>query len=501
MIIRRSRDLLRRPGEFSSLFGEILDWMLAPLLFLWPIAIAVTHHVASNIANEPYDKSLADSVKAISRQVKLNDERVVLNFPAPARAMLRADEDDTVYFQVIGPRGELAAGDRDIPTVAQDKDQRLDEVYFRDDEVKGEDLRVAYQFISLKKNQAPALVQVAETRQKRGDLSSKIVSGVLLPQFAFIPLAILLVYLGLGRGIAPLNRLQTLIERRRPTDLSPISTRGLPEEVQPLILAFNDMMARLEQNLQGQQRFIADAAHQMRTPLTGLMMQAELALEETDPAQIRACLERISASAIRAAHLINQLLALARAESSFEKIHAVETVNLAQLAQEVTLNLAHTAMAKHIDVGFESEEAPVPLAGNPLLLKEMISNLVDNAIKYTPEGGTITVRVLAAPSPTLQVEDSGIGIAEADREMVFERFYRVLGSGAEGSGLGLAIVREIAELHRGRAELKANASGNGTLAEVSFPASSLTPTQEAPESKDETSDSDPPPPPVVLTPS
>lgn len=492
MIIRKSKDLLRRPTELSSLFGEILDWMLAPLLFLWPIAIAVTHHVANNIANEPYDKALADNVKAISRQVKIADNRVLLNFPASARALLRADEDDTVYYQVLGPRGDLAAGDRDIPPIEKSEEQRPDEVYFRDEEVKGEDLRVAYQFLSLKKGQQPALVQVAETRQKRGELSSKIVSGVLLPQFAFIPLAIILVYLGLGRGIAPLNRLQRLIEQRRPTDLSPIGTTGLPEEVRPLIFAFNDMMARLELNLQGQQRFIADAAHQMRTPLTGLMMQAELALEESDPALIRASLERISASAIRAAHLINQLLALARAESSFEKIHAVEPVDLEHLVQEVTTDLAPAAMAKSIDFGFEGTGSAIMLDANPLLLKEMISNLVDNAIKYTPRSGCVTVRVLAEPSPTVQVEDSGIGIAEADRELVFERFYRVLGSGAEGSGLGLAIVREIAELHRASVILKPNPAGCGTLAQITFPVRTPpAPDISITDSKDQ--------PPVVLT--
>ncbi|MCK7492145.1 MAG: hypothetical protein MZW92_11280 [Comamonadaceae bacterium] len=147
---------------------------------------------------------------------------------------------------------------------------------------------------------------------------------MLLPQFAIIPLAVILVYLGLGRGIKPLYRLQRLIERRRPGDLAPINTRGMPEEVLPLIVAFNDMMARLEQNLQAQQRFIADAAHQMRTPLTGLKMQTDLALNETDPEQIHRSLQQISDSADRTAHLINQLLALARAEASFEKLHKVE---------------------------------------------------------------------------------------------------------------------------------------------------------------------------------
>lgn len=473
MLIRKSRALLRQPAELNSLFGEILDWMLAPLLFLWPITIAVTHHVANNIANAPYDKALADNVKAIARQVKIVDGRAVLNLPAPARALLRADEDDTVYYQVLGPKGELVSGDKEIPKAEKPERVNPDEVYFRDEELQGEDIRVAWQYLTASAHGGLAVVQVAETRTKRGNLASKIVSGVLLPQFAIIPLAVILVYLGLGRGIAPLKRLQRLIDRRRPTDLSPISMAGLPEEVRPLILAFNDMMARLEQNLQAQQRFIGDAAHQMKTPLTGLMMQAELALEETDPAQIRASLERISVSAVRAAHLINQLLALARAEASFEKIHAVEAVDLEILGQDVTAELAPVAMARGIDFGFEKTGWPLLIDGNPLLLRELMRNLIDNAIKYTPDQGRVTVRTRAGEHAILEVEDTGVGIPEGDRERVFERFYRVLGNSAEGSGLGLPIVKEIAELHRGHVVLEAGADGVGTLARVIFPRRAL----------------------------
>ena len=469
MFIRKSRAFLRQPAELNSLFGEILDWMLAPLLFLWPITIAVTHHVANNIANAPYDKALADNVKAIARQVKIVDGRAVLNLPAPARALLRADEDDTVYYQVLGPRDELVSGDKEIPKAEKPEHLNPDEVYFRDEEIQGDDIRVAWQYLPAGTRGQLAVVQVAETRAKRGNLASKIVSGVLLPQFAIIPLAVILVYLGLGRGIAPLKRLQRLIERRRPSDLSPIGMAGLPEEVRPLILAFNDMMARLEQNLQAQQRFIGDAAHQMKTPLTGLMMQAELALEETDPEQIKASLERISSSAVRAAHLINQLLALARAEASFEKIHAVEEVDLEVLVQDVTAEMVLPAMEKGIDFGFENTGWPLTIDGNPLLLRELMKNLIDNAVKYTPRGGRVTVRTSATEFAILEVEDTGIGIPEADRERVFERFYRVLGSGAEGSGLGLPIVREIADLHRARVDLQANPNGQGTLVRVIFP--------------------------------
>lgn len=484
---RRKKDAEFAHAEQNSLFGEILDWMLAPLLFLWPISIAVTHHVANNIANAPYDQALNENLKVISRLVQIKDGKVSLNLTTPARALLHADEDDAIFFQVRGPRNEVTAGDDEIPWAAPGENVRLETVSFRDDEIHGEEIRVAYKHLRIGAGESDAgpspkptaaragagepliLVQVAETRNKRSNLAGRIVSGILLPQFATIPLAVILVYVGLGRGIAPLHRLRRLIQRRRPSDLSPISMQGIPEEVRPLILAFNDMMARLEQNLQAQQRFIADAAHQMRTPLTGLKMQTDLALSETDPEQVRASLLQIAESAERAAHLINQLLALARAEASFEKIHAVEVVDLETMLREVSRDFVPRALEKRIDFGIETTGWPLTIDGIPLMLRELIANLIDNAIKYTHAGGRITARTVATQFAILEVEDDGIGIAEPDRDLVFERFYRVLGSGSKGSGLGLAIVREIAELHRANVLLKDNPRGRGTLVQVFFP--------------------------------
>jgi two-component system sensor histidine kinase TctE len=456
------------PGELNSLFGEILDWMLAPLLFLWPISIAVTNHVANQIADQPYDQALSENVVAIVRMVEIDNRRVAVNFPAPARAILRADEVDTLYYQVTGLRGELVAGDREIPWVDMPEGATPENVMFRDDSISGEEIRVAYTFLPVA-GRTPILIQVAETRNKRGALASRIISGVLLPQFAIIPLAVILVYLGLTRGIAPLSRLQARIRRRRPGDLSPIPIRGVPEEIRPVIAALNEMMARLEENLQAQQRFIADAAHQLKTPLTGLKMQAELALDEADPQALKASVGLIAEAADRAAHLTSQLLLLARAEASHEKIHAVEPLDIEQLARRTTEEWVRRAMKGGIDLGFEGTGWPLLIDGVPLLLRELLNNLLDNAIKYTPAGGRVTLRTRAADTAVIEVEDSGSGIPAAERERVFERFYRVLGSAAEGSGLGLPIVKEIADLHRASVELLPGEGEVGTLVRLRFP--------------------------------
>ncbi len=452
----------------NSLFGEILDWMLAPLLLLWPISIAATNHVAAYIANQPYDQALADNVSAIARLVTIDDGRVAVNLPASARTLLRADDTDTLFYQVVAPNTRVIQGDKDISWPPLPAKLEAGKVLFRDDRIEAENVRIAYTFIPVR-NLPPVVVQVAETLRKREALSSSIISGVLLPQFAIIPLAVILVYLGLMRGIAPLRLLQERIHRRRPSDLSPIPVTRVPDEVRPVVVAFNQMMGRLEENLQAQQRFIAQAAHQMRTPLTGLKTQTEIALSETDPAQMRHALQLIAESTDRASHLINQLLMLARAEASHEKLHRVVPLDLDALARSVTEEWVVRAMARRIDLGFEDCGRPLMINGVPLLLRELLTNLVDNAIKYTPPGGHVTVRTHAENLAVVEVDDDGIGIPVEERGSVFERFYRVLGTDADGSGLGLPIAAEIAELHQARIDLLTGGNETGSLFRVSFP--------------------------------
>jgi two-component system sensor histidine kinase TctE len=451
-----------------SLFGEILDWMLAPLLLLWPISIVATNHVANQIADLPYDRQLGASVVAIVRQVDIHEGRVDVDLPVAARDMLRSDEDDTIYFQVRGPRGELLAGDGDIPNPEVMPDAESGATLYRDATIGGDEVRIAYQYLNVGPGKGSMLVQVAETRHKREQLASRIISGVLLPQFAIIPVAVVLVWFGLTRGLVPLARLQSRIRRRRPDDLSPINLRNVPEELRPMVAAFNDMMARLEDNLESRHRFIAAAAHQLKTPLTGLKTQTELALQESDCVQLHDYLQRIAGGVERAARLTSQLLQLARAEASHEQAGMMESVDLDALARDVAAQYVPRALAREIDFGFEEAEAPLRVRGIPLLLRELIDNLVDNAIKYTPVGGQITVRLRASPERVLEVEDTGIGIPPEDRPFIFDRFYRVLGTDAEGSGLGLAIVREIADLHEIGIEIRDNPAGRGTLIRLAF---------------------------------
>ena len=462
----------RREDEPISLFGEILDWMLAPLLLLWPMSVTITYLVAQSIANLPFDSALRSAVDVIAAQIKSRPEGLSFSLPIAIDDLLHAETADTATYMVLGLRGEYFAGDRDLPLPPDEEFAQVGHTKLRTDHLRGREIRIAYGWRQMRDHPEaqPVLIQVAETLERRSQLANEIVKGVIVPQFAVLPLAVLLVWFGLSRGLAPLTLLQARIRARRPDDMSPIDERAAPEELSPLVGAFNDMLDRQRQNLIVQRRFLADAAHQMKTPLAGLRTQAELAVRETDPHQLKRSLRQIASSSERAAHLVSQLLALARAEHQAADTGAFEAIDLVQLAREQVREWVPQALARGIDLGFEttpekspaerdaagevidSRGAPLRILGVPIMLRELLNNLIDNALRYTPAGaeppGTVTVRVRpSGDAVMLDVEDSGPGIPDAERHLVFDRFYRVLGTNVDGSGLGLAIVREIVSQH------------------------------------------------------
>ena len=468
-----------------SLFGEILDWMLAPLLLLWPMSLGLTWVVAQTIANRPYDRELADLVRALSRQAATQvasglqpAAQVKAELEHTAAVLTREDDDDRTYYQVLGRRGELLAGEAGLVVPAEELAQVADaNVRFRDDMIGDEPVRVAYLWLAGVTG-GPAgpggdesLVQVAETLGKRSQLATEIIKGVILPQFVILPLAVVLVWFALARGIRPLAELQQRIRRRESTDLSPIAEGNVPDEVAPLVRAINDLLQRLDHTIAAQRHFLADAAHQLKTPLAGLRMQAELAAREIDsgrgdPTSMKHTLRQIALSTQRAAHMVNQLLAMARAEDTGQ-VERHQWVDIAAVTRAVVRDFVPRAIERRIDLGYEGPEdhgtsagmsagmsASTRLMGEPVLLSEMVRNLVANALQYTPQGGTVTARVLPDPlglQVVVQVEDTGPGIAPTEREAVFRPFYRAFtmvdGTPVDGSGLGLAIVLEVAQRH------------------------------------------------------
>jgi two-component system sensor histidine kinase TctE len=280
----------------------------------------------------------------------------------------------------------------------------------------------------------------------------------------------LTLWYAVGRGLSPLGALRREIENRSHRDLSALPEQQAPQEVRPLIHAMNQLLERLSLTLAAQQRFIADAAHQLRTPIAGLKTQTELALRQTPPGEAQATLRQLRSAAEQTTRLVNQLLSLARAEPPIGRAQASAIIDLRQLAREATTEWVPRAIERNVDLGFDADSQVAEVEGDPFLLREMLNNLLDNAVRYTQSGGQVTVRIArSSGGPMVSIEDNGPGIPDSERARVFERFYRVLGSGAEGCGLGLAIVREIAQNHGAEVSLTTGADGTGTIATIVFP--------------------------------
>ena len=457
---RRSKTPIDYAG--GSLFGEILDFMLAPLLLLWPLSIGITFLVARALADAPFDRVLEDRLMGLAQQVNVTNGSLVITLPKAAREVLRSDDEDEIYFQVLHPTQKIIAGDAELPPPKLYDFPEIGKVKWRTEIINGNEVRIAYVEIDLGTSATGSvLIQVGETLGKRSRLANEIIKGVILPQFIILPLSVVLVWFGLKQGLRPLTQLRHRINERLPGDMSPINPKQIPEEIGPLVETFNDLLARLNETMNAQRRFIGDAAHQLKTPLAGLRTQAELALRETNRADLKIGLRQLSRSAEQTARLVDQLLALARAEHHRIGLQ-MHSVDLDSLAKEVCADWVVAAIARNIDLGFDGVGKTPSVEGHTIVLREMLNNLIDNALKYTPAGGRVTVRVFgsALGGVRLEIEDNGVGISEADQHLIFDRFYRVLGNASDGSGLGLAIVKEIAEQHNAQITLVSHQKDN-----------------------------------------
>jgi two-component system sensor histidine kinase TctE len=458
------------PGaERATLRHQLLISLLAPIVLVTLISAVVTYYYAFNFATLAYDYSLFDSALDISRQTRISDGALHVDLPSAALDMLESDTHDSIFYMVNDAKGAFVAGHRGLPLPADEAPPGKPLYY--DGNYRGNPVRIAALHANAIGTPAdqPVLILVGETLNKRRTLANEVLLGMLLPELLLIALIGALVWYGIERGLRPLATLQQEISSRSHRDLSPLPEQNAPGEVRALIRAMNDLLARLSFALSAQQRFIADAAHQLRTPLAGIKTQAELALRQQEMVDVHHTLLQLNTATGQTTHLVNQLLSLARAEPGANRTQALQRLDLDELARDTTTEWVPRAIERNIDLGYDGT-ARTMIEGDSLLIREMLGNLLDNAIRYTQRGGRVTVRVSSQVDHTLlSVEDNGPGIPADERERVFERFHRVLGTGAEGCGLGLAIVREIAQSHSAEVRLAAGAHGAGTLVSVDFP--------------------------------
>jgi two-component system sensor histidine kinase TctE len=403
------------------------------------------------------------------------DGEIVVDLPYSSLEMLESNLQSRVYYRVsLASRHITGYEDLLRPSAKLE----LGKPIFYDSRYLGEPVRVAAMMKPLYDDAVtePVLVQVAETGELRDSMSWQIASHSAVKELLLILLAGLLMWGALNRGLRPLYQLRDQINERPRTDLSRMDTELVPAELKPLIHAINEHTAHVARVTSAQKQFVADAAHQLKTPLSVLRAQADFASKQTDLAGVNEVLEDMRAGTGRVSRLVDQLLSLSRAEAAAP---VFEGIDLHAFARETTFEWLSQALAKSIDLGFEGE-GPVKIQGHAVLLHELIANLLDNAIRYTPEEGHITVRVEAEGEHALLcVSDDGPGIPEHERSRVFDRFYQIPGRDSPGCGLGLAITREIATLHNAVVALRALTDGRGTLFEVRFPRATGVGTQSA----------------------
>ena len=457
------------PHRPPLLRRQLMAWLLVPLFVLLLVDSFVSYGVALEFSRRAYDRALVEIARDLSLHLKREAGAVTLDLPDEARRILLEDPDDRIYHAVLGSDGHPVSGDAVPARPGRARAGSRGEVFY-EAEIGGAPVRVVEVAVpAARGGSAPAaIVRVAETLNRRNALAREILLSVVLPQALLLAVAGVVVWLGVVRGLAPLERLRRAVAARSHREWSPVAEVDVPGEVRPLLQAIDELVARLDQALTLQGRFIGDAAHQLKTPITVLKANLELALREDDPARAREALEAAHAGLERLSRVVSQLLSLARNEPEGSSAVMLQPLDLRALALEAASAWVPAALRRQIDLGFEAPEGAVGIRGDAARLREMLDNLIDNAVRYTPEGGHVTVRVDASP-PAVHVDDDGPRIPAEERQRVFERFHRLLGDVQGGSGLGLAIAREIARIHGAGIALDDDQDGVGNTFSVNFP--------------------------------
>jgi len=422
----------------------------------WMVAAWFTHLESRDEINQLFDAQLAQSAQVLlgtiphqlHEQIERGDDEV------PASH----EYEQKLAFQIWnGEELLLRSAIAPITAMAGDKEG------YSETTINGQALRVLTRWDA----HHDFMIQVAEPLAKRESLARHITLKMLIPTLITLPVLALLIWIGIGAGLRPLKRLKQEVKQRTANQLVPLATTDVPEEVAPLVKALNDLFVRLEDAFESERRFTADAAHELRTPLAALKIQAQVAMRSNDLTERNAALENVLHGVDRATRLVQQLLTLARVDPE-TAVASFKQVNLQGLAASVMADVEPFAHAKQIEMLLEEGQAAYVL-GDDAQLGLLLRNLLDNAIRYTPAGGLVSVSVSDIYGVHLEVRDTGPGIPETEREQVLQRFYRITGSGVEGSGLGLSIVRRIADLHGARIELSNNEAGGGLLVRVIWP--------------------------------
>lgn len=448
----------------GSLRLGLLLRLIALLCLLLALDALACYYTALHFANLVYDRWLIDTNRSLSTAVHAQDGRVALDLPHAALEVFQFDEVDTTYYRIDSAPQGLIAGQAALTPIA---DVPQGQVRLADSRIGGRPVRVVSMQLALPAAASSVTISVAETLIKRSTLTREIVLAMVAPQVALLAVALSLAWLNVNLALKPLTDLAQAIESRGHDNLTPVSEANLPVEARVLASRLNELFARVSAAMQSQERFVGDAAHQLRTPLAAVVLHADAAERAVDQEARRHALRSLRLSADRAARLSQQLLVLMRAGPA-AAVARFAPLDLAALARRVGEEWVPQMLLRGVDFGLAVPEAPAIVSGIESLLGELVSNLLDNALRYGKPEGRITLGVSCDPQPSLYVEDDGPGIALAEQDRIFERFYRMPGTSGEGCGLGLSIVKQIAGLHDASVSIRSGTGGSGTRFTVAF---------------------------------
>jgi two-component system sensor histidine kinase TctE len=429
------------------------------------------------LRRETFDRDLAETAKSLSLIFKKSSENKLHDIDEYSISLLLTEPHDKMFYSIRDDQGHLLFGNPDVAyRPAEDLDPTDPDdfnVYF--DSLKGESVRVVSIPIDHTINNVKKqfFIQVAETRNQRQYIQQQIIFWILIPQLILLVSALVLVRFAVKKGLSPILYLNEKIVARSYKDLKPIDIKNVPLEVDRLVGSLNNLMGELDNAIKSENRFVNDAAHQLRTPLAGILAQIQLAQESKDKEEIKGRLEKISQSSKRLIHIINQLLSLSKTQPEAVHTSQFSQLDLVVLVKKTIEDLFPLADLKKIDLGFVGSSEGAFIMGDGVKLYDLIHNLIENAIKYTPNLGRVNVSVESKNNKIcLIVEDTGKGIPKEDQPNVFKRFYRgdnVTQSGDDaGAGIGLAIAKEIANMHQATIEIDSRNEKPGTRFYVYF---------------------------------
>jgi two-component system sensor histidine kinase TctE len=454
----------------DSLRSQLLSWLLAPLALVAALDVWATYRLARDTATIVQERMLLGAARVIGEQIHLEEDVVQVVIPPAALELFVSPAHDRVFYRVSGSDGALLSGYYDM--ALPPRMPLAEEAVFFDTTQRGRPVHAVgfAQPLLSAPGRGPVLIEVAQTLEGRDELAGEIWGVAVSRHLALLLLVGLLLWFGLRRGIRPLLAVRDRMRERAPGSLVPLELQAVPLELRPLVSAVNDYVARLHLHMSAQQRFIADASHQLRTPLTVLNTQVVYALRHPETAVREDALHAIHLSVQHGIRLVQQLLAFTMAAAG-GAAPAAARVDLCAVLQAALESLAGMAQQRGIDLGFESDGIAFDVMGSRQLIHELVANLVDNALRYTPPGGRVTAGIRTTPQAVvLTVADNGPGIPVEARDKVFERFYRLRDTHSDGCGLGLSIVREIAGASGASVELGQPGDGPGLLVTVTFPA-------------------------------